>query len=202
MNNSDPSGMSFFDQCSGLTGEAAAACDEAILYPQEYGPLPASWLVTLNTVVDTVGGAVAGGVVGTVIAPAVGTATGVVVGAGLGYTLSKTVSSPGNYITPSYIGLSLNSALNIDYLDVYTQSPYYVTGSTLANMGGLQSYESAVVQYDPAFCWFQGMLGSQIGVSVVDEALIKVLGKTASGAIALTGYSIPSSSQSATSASC
>ncbi len=113
--------------------------------------------------VDTVGGAVAGGVVGTVIAPAVGTATGVVVGAGLGYTLSKTVSSPGNYITPSYIGLSLNSALNIDYLDVYTQSPYYVTGSTLANMGvsnltNLQLFNT--IQHFVGFkaCWVRKLV--------------------------------------------
>jgi hypothetical protein len=122
--------MSVYQQCGGQSGEAAAACDEAVLYAMDYGPLPSDWLAEVNTVADVVGGAVIGGLV------TGGNPAGVVGGAIAGYAVSKEITKAGNYATASYVAITLDGALDIPYIDVYSQPPYNITGSTLSGLAG------------------------------------------------------------------
>ncbi|MHB8319300.1 MAG: RHS repeat-associated core domain-containing protein [Acidimicrobiales bacterium] len=168
VNNSDPSGlMSVFSQCSGENGNAAAMCDEAVLFKMDYGPLPNNWLTTLNTVADTVGGAVAGCLVA--CNPYIVVAAG-----SFGYAVSQRVASAGNYATPSYIFTTLKGALNIPYVDVYSQSPYNAGSSGIVQEYGVFAYESVYASHNPAYLWFQGMVKSSVVAGVMDKVLAKL----------------------------
>lgn len=133
----------------------------------DYGPLPNSWLTTLNTVADTAGGAIEGCLLGCSVQTVVG-------GGSIGYFVSQQIALAGNYATPGYILTTLYGALNIPYVDVYSQSPYDAGSSPIVQTYGLFAYESIYASNNPAFLWFEGMVRTVVAPSAMDKVMAKL----------------------------